>query len=322
MATVRVLMDKGADVFARGTLNNESALQLAAMRDPQFLPLLLPHITSLDIWNAAVCLDLKRVRELIGHTPSLVWAMDDSGRRALHYCAASALYAKSKAMLQKQLDIAEVLVEAGAAVNATHLWGGVHPISVLFYACGLHDNPALTEWLVQRGALIEDNESVYHASDEGHDACLAVLERYAYPAALAVEASMCLRVQLHWGRTRGMVWLLAHGANPNTHARPDTSMSSGPDLRKQRWVIGPWIPRSRTDVPVLQRLLHGRKIECHAESSRMESPVRRVADRCRPRLRGQHEAPRSRSRGSRLELHDPRESGASRLSAERGHAAG
>ena len=62
-----------------------------------------------------------------------------------------------------------------------------------------------------------DNESVYHASDEGHDACLApVIERYADKKKLAEECTKCLRTQMHWGKSRGMKWLLAHGADPNS----------------------------------------------------------------------------------------------------------
>jgi len=56
---------------------------------------------------------------------------------------------------------------------------------------------------------------VYHASDEGHTECLALIERYVPAAELAAECTRCLPTQLHWGRTRGMPWLLAHGANPN-----------------------------------------------------------------------------------------------------------
>jgi len=60
-----------------------------------------------------------------------------------------------------------------------------------------------------------DGESVYHASDEGHAACLALFERRVPPKKLAKECTGSLSGQMHWGRTRGMKWLLAHGADPN-----------------------------------------------------------------------------------------------------------
>lgn len=57
--------------------------------------------------------------------------------------------------------------------------------------------------------------SVYHAADENHVECLAVIERVVKPAKLAKECTTCLAVQMNWGYSRGAAWLLAHGADPN-----------------------------------------------------------------------------------------------------------
>jgi hypothetical protein len=56
---------------------------------------------------------------------------------------------------------------------------------------------------------------VYHASDEGHAACLGVIERLVDAKRLAAECTRCLPVQLHWAHSRGVPWLLAHGGDPN-----------------------------------------------------------------------------------------------------------
>src|SRR5690606_22580366 len=133
----------------------------------------------------------------------------------LHYCAASAVALADPKAAKAQRDIAAMLIDVGADVNATYSYSGEWPIPVLFYACGYHDNPELTELLIARGADPCDGESVYHASDEGHDRCLAVIERRVDPQKLAAECTRCLAVQLHWKRSRGMAWLLAHGADPN-----------------------------------------------------------------------------------------------------------
>ncbi len=69
--------------------------------------------------------------------------------------------------------------------------------------------------LFEAGGDACDGETVYHASDEGHAACLEVIERYTNAERLAEECTSCLRIQLHWKRTRGLEWLLQHGADPN-----------------------------------------------------------------------------------------------------------
>jgi hypothetical protein len=69
--------------------------------------------------------------------------------------------------------------------------------------------------LFQAGATPFDNETVYHAVDEGHAECVALIEKYADPKLLAVEAGKCLSSMLHWGHTRGVKWMLDYGADPN-----------------------------------------------------------------------------------------------------------
>ena len=48
-----------------------------------------------------------------------------------------------------------------------------------------------------------------------HTACLELIERYTKPKKLAGECSRCLPTLMQWGRTRGLDWLLTHGADPN-----------------------------------------------------------------------------------------------------------
>jgi hypothetical protein len=106
------------------------------------------------------------------------------------------------------------LLDAGADPSGTFLYDAVSPISVLYHAAGQHDNPALVEVLLAAGANPEDNEGIWHASDEGHTGALAVFARMVPKDVLAREATRCLAAQLKWGRKRGAPWLLAHGADP------------------------------------------------------------------------------------------------------------
>lgn len=217
-AAVKALLDGGADPQMRGSWDRLTALQLAAIQSPRFVPLLVDAFKPFDIFHACVLLDVKRAMALLKKNPKLATSLDSNGYAPFHYVAASRLFDASDANRKAQLSIAQQLIDAGADVNGSHIWlgGGDWPISVLYHACGQNDNPRLTEFLMKAGAQPYDNESVYHASDEGHDACLAVIERYADKRKLADEATMCLRTQMHWGKSRGAKWLLEHGADPNS----------------------------------------------------------------------------------------------------------
>ena len=229
VAVVRRLLEAGADPSLRGTHGRHTALQLAAIDSSMFVPLLRDRFKPLDFWHACVMLDDRRVAALLKQDATLASRRDENEWLPLHYAAASALF-EERPVAQRR--IVEMLLDAGADVNATFDYSSRWPIPVLFYACGYHNNPALTELLLRRGAVPYDNESVYHASDEGHAECLAVIERLADPIKLAEECTKCLRTQLHWGHTRGMAWLLAHGADP--HAKDDATGLSAIDVAVKR----------------------------------------------------------------------------------------
>lgn len=212
---VRELLAAGADPMKRALVTRLTALALAAADEPRFVPLLLPKAGPLDLFHAAAVLDPGRVRALLaaGADPR---ATDVNTMTALHYCAASRMFTLSPAHLQAQLRVAEALVAAGADVNAKHAYADSEwSLTPLFHACGYQDNPALAEWLLDRGASAADGEAVYHAADEGHAGALAVLERKVAKDVLAAEATAALPGLLRWGRVRATPWLLAHGADPN-----------------------------------------------------------------------------------------------------------
>lgn len=217
---IRALLKYQADPKLRATFDQHTALQLAAIDAPHLVALLLDHFRPLDIFHACAVVDLPRVRALLKKDSALATAREINGYTPLHYLAGSRMFQVAKKHLAAQLEMAGVLVDAGADVNATYIYGSVSewPIPVLYFACGRNDNPDLTELLLQRGAIPYDNESVYHASDEGHGACLAVIERYADRRKLKVGATKCLAVQMRWGKSRGARWLLEHGADPNAPA--------------------------------------------------------------------------------------------------------
>jgi ankyrin repeat protein len=214
-AVVRLLLERGASPSLRGSYASVTALQLAAAGETRFVPTLLGRFQPLDIFHAAAVLDDQRVEALLKRDPLLAKSRDANDWTPLHYCCASAMYKLGKAEADAQLRIAKTLLSRGADVTAAYLYDKKWPIPPLYHCCGQHNNPALAELLLGAGANPCDNESVYHAADEGHGEILALIEKYADAKELTAECTKCLSTQLHWGHTRGAAWLLAHGADPN-----------------------------------------------------------------------------------------------------------
>jgi ankyrin repeat protein len=212
---VELLLDAGADPKLRGGFGQLTALQQAAMGEYRFVPLLLPYFEPLDLFHACAVADAQRVSELLRRDASLATTPDVNDLQPLHYCCASSAYRLGQAQSDALVQIATMLLKQGVDPMATHLFEGKWPIPVLYYCCGHQNNPALAEVLFRAGATPFDNETVYHASDEDHQECLELIERFSNPELLAMECTKCLSTQLHWGHSRGAAWLLAHGADPN-----------------------------------------------------------------------------------------------------------
>jgi ankyrin repeat protein len=211
---VRLLLAAGADPRARALVSGVTAFALAAQQEPRFLPLLLPEMGTLDLYEACAILDEKRLSVLLKKDPKAGKRVDPSGWSPLHHLAASGSFTISPVHSVRQRRMAKALIAAGNDPSATYLLEGKWPISVLYHAAGQHDNPALVELLLEAGANPMDNEGIWHASDEGHEGVLAVFERLVPADILAQEATRCLEGQLRFRRKRGAPWLIAHGADP------------------------------------------------------------------------------------------------------------
>jgi ankyrin repeat protein len=223
----------------RGTILKLTALQLAAMGETRFVPILLRSFGPLDLSHAAAVGDLARVRQLLKRDHALASAKDEVGHTPLLMAAASKMHRVDSRRAKHLVEIVKLLLDAGADSSAPFLFAGKWPLPPLYFACGWSNNPAIAEILIKAGADPCDGESVYHASDEGHDACLAVIERLTDPKKLANECSMCLCNQLHWGRVRAIPWLLAHGADPTwiSPERKTNAIQEAQKLNKSRKVI-------------------------------------------------------------------------------------
>ena len=213
-ATLLILLKAGADPKLRGGMEKLTALQLAAFGETRFVPILRKHLGTLDIFDAALLLDAPRVQALLKQNKKLAVSKDESGSEPIHFCAGSALHKLDKKHADASVKITQLLLDAGASPNATRLFNEVWPLPVLYDACGRSNNARVARVLLEAGAEPVDGESIYHASDEGHTECMALLDEFVPKKKMAIACTNALSGQLHWGRTSAMDWLLARGADP------------------------------------------------------------------------------------------------------------
>lgn len=183
-----------------------------------------PELARADLVTALVCGDIDRVRSRLAKQPTLAHAMvgPGEGRPLLCWVTFSRLHRRSPAIAAGLLELAELLLDHGADVDAgfrgDDTWDST--LRPLFGACGAANFPALAELLLDRGATIEDGESLYHALEHGDTRCLELLlDRGANAAATnilahAFDVPGLRRIEL----------LLAHGADANARMHDGTPM--------------------------------------------------------------------------------------------------
>ena len=108
------------------------------------------------------------------------------------------------------LAVADLLVQAGADVNAAYAQMPGVPLSALYGAVGHAMNLSLTEWLLNHGADPNDGESLYHGCDLGAPALRVLLQHGAKP-----ERTNALPRALDFNDLQRVEVLLEGGADPN-----------------------------------------------------------------------------------------------------------
>ena len=110
-------------------------------------------------------------------------------------------------------DTARVLLRCGADPNAAWVNAGWpdSPLSCLYGATGLNNNPELARVLLDAGARPNDGESLYHSTEHADLACVRLLLEYG---ALPGPAN-ALKHMLDREDIEGVRLLLAAGADPD-----------------------------------------------------------------------------------------------------------
>jgi len=164
--------------------------------------------------------DLPAVKSALHKDPRLAIALLGPRRPILHL-AFSKHFQTHPEKTDAMMAIAELLVQHGADVNDGFPFepGSDHLLSALYGALGHGNNMRLAAWLLEHGANPNDNESLYHATELGHQGGLRLLLRHgAKPA-----GTNALLRALDFNDHAAVDLLLKAGADPNEGVSPHPS---------------------------------------------------------------------------------------------------
>src|SRR5579864_550869 len=151
-------------------------------------------------------------------------------------------------------NAAAALLKIGANPNASYIdphWPD-WPLPCLYGATGLNNNPQLATVLIEGGAKLDDNESLYHSTEHADLECVRLLlKRGANPNSVNV-----LKHVLDWESGEGVRLLLEAGADPNAVSHHGSTAL--------HWAV--W--RGRSAAIVEQLLDGGASIDAKREDGR------------------------------------------------------
>lgn len=110
-------------------------------------------------------------------------------------------------------ECAKYLISHGADVNESFIHPSYpdSPLPVLYGAAGVVFNPDLTDVLIERGANVNDNESLYHSTESRNHDCLKLL----LAAKPKIEGTNALYRMLDYDDLEGLRILIDAGADLN-----------------------------------------------------------------------------------------------------------
>lgn len=144
-----------------------------------------------------------------------------TGVTPLHVGCASDWRPHGTSRMTDQVEVAKLLIEHGADVNAISQYRGLEAASPLFCTCWSSGNQSLVQWLLERGAVPRDYDFMaalghFQRHGRGNDDIAETL----LATGLSVDGSVPgdrtpLQAAAHQGRHQTVSWLIAHGADVN-----------------------------------------------------------------------------------------------------------
>ncbi len=183
-----------------------------------------PELAAAGFYSALVLGDAERVEKDVKEAPELV-RINDGPRdwQPLLYVCFSRFARGSSIRAAECAKTAKVLLRAGADANASYIHEGWpdSPLSCLYGATGLNNNPALGLVLLEASANPNDGESLYHSTEHADLACVKLLlEHGASPKNANIIKHMLDRED-----SDGVRLLLAAGADANeVNERGETAL--------------------------------------------------------------------------------------------------
>jgi len=171
-----------------------------------------PKIAGAGLYVALVLGKIETVQGALNESPTL--AKEKSGPQKcepLLYVCFSRFADPGSPYSNGLVETARLLLQFGADPNTASHEIPNNPLSCLYAASGLNNNPALTQLLLKAGANPNDNESLYHSTEHPDLATFKLLLKHgANP-----NNTNALKHMLDREDFDGVQLLLAAGADPN-----------------------------------------------------------------------------------------------------------
>ena len=241
-----------------------------------------PAIADAGFYVALVLGDWKAVDQTLAETPALANSKGGPENYEPLIYACFSRYANGRSERSTQLvETVRVLLRYGAdpSVSFTPEDLPGNPLSALYAASGLNNNPAMTAVLLEAGANPNDHESLYHSTEHPDMACVKLLLRHG----AKVNGSNSIRHILDREDRQGLQLLLNAEGDPNEpNERGETAL---------HWAV--W--RGRSPETLADLLDHGAHIDARRNDGRTAYALAAIS--------GQKEsAALLRSRGASPEL--------------------
>lgn len=235
-----------------------------------------PELASAGLYTALVLGDSLQVERLLDEAPVDVNAKTGPQNLPLLLYVCFSRFANRKSERATALAATtEVLLRRGANPDASFTPADLpdNPLSALYGASGLNNNPAMTLALLKAGANPNDSESLYHSTEHKDLACMKLLLEYkASPKQTNVLKHMLDREEME-----GLELLLKAGADPNgANERGETALHWAVWRGRSPQIVG-WLLDHGADINAKRK--DGRTAYAMAAQSGQKETVQLLASR-------------------------------------------